>query len=184
MARSKQLLAEITAALAAGTPHPEATAADWRKRISAIQAAARRTGDPAERQALQHQLDAANDGLRAAQRSATSPVTHLNVFALKELVLDHGPEFSARVPRVDAPHLRRAIDGGLAEVIGSRVRLTSRGRDAVVSELEKDLDRERSYRPRESTLTAPEHRAAALARDTAAHDAKVAKIETALVRLR
>jgi hypothetical protein len=186
--RSKQLQDEITAALAQGTPHPEAAVSDWKKRIAAIQRQSRTTGDPSQRAALQRQLDAASDGLRAAQRVvAHKPtyVTDINLFALKEMVLEHdGPEFPSRVPAVHAPHLKRTVEAGLVEVNGSRAHLTAAGREIVADALIKDIDREGNWRPRENTfVTSPEKRAEILARDRAEHAAKIAKLEATLAKI-
>jgi len=185
--RSKQLQDEIAAALAAGEPHPEATVSDWKKRVSDIQRQARATSAPEQREILQHQLEAAHDGLRAAQRVAAHKppyVTSTNLFALKEMVLQHGPEFPSRVPATDAPHLRRTVAAGLVEVAGGRARLTEAGRVAVADTIVEDIERESRWQPRESPFVSPEKRADVLARDAAEHAAKVARLEAALVKLR
>lgn len=186
--RSKQLQDEIAAALAEGMPHPEAAVSDWKKRVADIQRGARTTSSPEQRVLLQRQLDAASDGLRAAQRvTALKPtyVTGTNLFALKDMVLEYGgPEFPSRVPAVHAAHLKRTVSAGLVEVVGNRARLTSAGREAVADALVKDIDRESGWRPRENTFVPPEKRAEILARDVAAHEAKIRQLETALAKIR
>ena len=184
--RSKQLAAEVAESLARGTPHPEATPADWKKRIGEIQKRARVTSDAGERATLQHQLEAANAGLRAAQKVAASKPTYVtgtNLFALTEMVLDKGPEFPARVPPVDAPHLRRTLDAGLLEIVGNKARLTDAGRIAVADELVKRIERESKWAPRENPFVPAERRAELMAKDVAEHEAKVARLESTLAKL-
>ena len=185
--RTAQLQNEIAATIAEGTPHPEATAADWKKLISEIQRKARTTTGSEDRSLLQRQLEAANDGLRAAQNVAAHKptfVTGTNLFALKEMVVKYGPEFSSRVPAVDAPHLKRTVQAGLVEVVGSKARLTGAGREAVADALVKDIERESGWQPRENTFVPLEKRAEILARDVAVHDAKIVQLEAALAKLR
>lgn len=185
--RTKQIQEEVTAALAAGTPHPQATVADWKRRITDIQRAARKTGGDAERAALQLQLTAAYDGLRVAQaRAAHAPtfVTSINLSALKDLVLLHGgPTFPSRVPAVDAPHLRRTVDAGLVEVTGNSAKLTQDGCARVADLIVADIARESGWSPRENTFVPAEKRAEILARDVAAHQAKIARMEAVLAKL-
>jgi hypothetical protein len=186
--RSKQLQDEIATALAEGTSHSEAAVSDWKKRITDIQRSARTTSTPEERALLQRQLDAANDGLRAAQKVAAHKPTYVtgtNLFALKEMVLEYGgPEFPSRVPAVHAPHLKRTVAAGLVEGVGDRARLTSTGREAVADALIKDIERERGWQPRENTFMPPEKRAEILARDVAVREAKIARLEAVLAKIR
>jgi hypothetical protein len=185
--RPKQLQDEINAAIAEGTPHSEATASDWKKRVTDIQRAARTEPDPVQRAQLQRQLDAANDGLRAAQKVAAHKPTYVtgtNLFALKEMVLEYGgPAFPSRVPAVHAPHLKRTVAAGLVEVVGNTARLTSTGREAVADSLVNDIERERKWQPRENTFVPLEKRAEVLARDVAAHEAKIARLEAVLTKI-
>jgi hypothetical protein len=70
--------------------------------------------------------------------------TDLNVFALTELVIKNGgPSFPARFERVDYPHIRRCIAGGLADVTTEPgiLRLTDPGRDIVLRRLKLASDR-------------------------------------------
>ena len=186
--RPKQLQEEVTAALAAGTPHPQATVTDWKKRIANIQSEARKTGDLETRKALQLQLTAASDGLRAAQAAAAHKPTFLtdtNLFALKAMVLQHGgPTFSSRVPAVDAPHLKRAVQAGVIEVTGPSAKLTPTGCEIVADLLVKDIEKESGWRPRENTFVSAEKRAELLAKDAAEHAVKLAKLEATLAALR
>lgn len=182
-----QLQDEIYAAIAKGAPHPEATVADWKRFISEIQRKARTTSGSEERSLLKRQFEAANDGLRAAQKIAAHKptfVTGTNLFALKEMVVKYGPEFSSRVPAVDAPHLKRTLQAGLVEVVGSNARLTETGRQAVADALVQDITRESRWQPRENALVPPEKRAEILARDIAARDAKIERLETTLAKIR
>ena len=184
--RSKQLAAEIAESLDRGAPHPEATPADWKKRISEIQKRARVTTDTGERAALQHQLDAASAGLRAAQKVAASKPTYVtgtNLFALTEMVLDMGTEFPARVHRVHAPHLRRTLDAGLLEIVGNKAKLTDVGRVAVADELVKRIESESRWTPRENPFVPADRRAELLAKDVTEHQAKIAKLESTLAKL-
>lgn len=184
--RSKQLAAEIAAALAKGTPHPEATPADWKKRIAEIQKKARATSDPEQRAILKRELEAADDGFRAAQKVAAHKPTYVtgtNLFALTKMVIEHGPEFPSRVPAVDAPHLKRVYEAGLVEVVGNKARLTPAGRVAVADELVQDIARESSWRPTENPFVPPEKRAEVLARDVAQHDAKLRRLESVLAKI-
>jgi len=184
--RSKQLQDEIAEALAAEIPHPEATPSDWKKRVADIQRSARTTRSPEQRTLLQRQLDAASDGLRAAQKVvAHKPtyVTEINLGALKDMVLEYGSEFPSRVPAVHAPHLKRTVAAGLIEVVGNKARLTASGREAVADALVKDIGHERGWQPRENTFVPPEKRGEVLARDVAKHEAKIARLEAVLAKI-
>lgn len=185
--RSKQLKEEIEASLAAGTPHPEATVADWKKRIAAIQATSRRTSDRSAREDLQRQLTAASDGLRAAQRVTGHQATYVtgtNLFALKELVITHGgPNLPVRLDAVDAPHIRRTLDAGLVEAVGNRLHLTSAGRAAVADLLVQDIERERAHVPRVNTFVPADKRDEILKRDVDEHQEKIDRLERTLAKI-
>jgi len=187
MGRSRQIAAEVAAALAKGEPHPEATVADWKKLVADIQKRARHLSDPGARTLLQHELDAAYVGLRAAEKVAAHQptfVTSTNLFALKEMVLKHGTEFPRRVDAVDAPHLKRCVAAGLVEVNGT-AKLTAAGREHVADELIKDIARESKWSPKPNPFLSgdPDHQKKILARDVADHDAKVAHLEATLAKL-
>jgi hypothetical protein len=186
MARTKQIVSEIAAALAKGSSHSEATPADWKKLIADIKQRFY-TASAQQKELLQEEYKAAQLGLRSAQQvSAHKPsfVTGTNLFALTQMVVEHGgPEFPSRVPAVDAPHLKRCLAAGLVEVVGSKARLTPAGREAVAGALVKDIARERSYPPKVDTFVLAEKRAEILARDTARHEAKIRQLETALARI-
>lgn len=111
-------------------------------------------------------------------------LTGTNLFALAQMVLEHGPEFSARMPAVDVPHIKRTLALGLIEQHGNTLRLTETGRELVERELEKDLARESSYTPSVSSVVRPELRDEVLAREQAKHRAKIEKLERALARVR
>ena len=112
-------------------------------------------------------------------------LTGVNLFALTQMVIDHGPEFSSRMAAVDAPHIKRTLALGLIEAKnGGTLHLTATGRELVEREIEKDLARAESYTPRVSTLVKPELRDEVLAREQAQHRAKIEKLERALARLR
>lgn len=185
--RSKQVAEEIAATLASGSSHSKATVSDWKKRIAEIQSRARRTTDPQQRAILQQELVAAHDGLRTAQRAvAVKPtfLTDTNVFALKSVVLEHGgPEFPSRLPAVHAPHIKRAIDAGLVEVLENKARLTSIGREKIGDEIIKDISRESRWEPSPNPFVPAEKRAEMMAREVAAHAAKVKQLELTLAKL-
>ena len=187
MARTKQIVSEIAAALAKGSSHSEATPADWKKLIADIKQRFYTASSAQQKEMLQEEYKAAQLGLRSAQQvSAHKPsfVTGTNLFALTQMVVEHGgPEFPSRVPAVDAPHLKRCLAAGFVEVVGSKARLTPTGREAVADALVKDIARERSYPPKVDTFVLAEKRAEILARDVAKHEAKIRQLETALARI-
>ena len=111
-------------------------------------------------------------------------LTGTNLFALTQMVIEHGPEFPSRMAAVDAPHIKRTLALGLIEAKNGALRLTETGRDLVEREIEKDLARATSYTPRVSSLVKPELRDEVLAREQGQHRAKVDKLERALARLR
>lgn len=188
MARSKQLTAEITAALAKGSAHPEATPSDWKRRIADIKKRFYAATSEEQKTLLQEEFKAAQAGLRSAEQGAAHKPTYVtgtNLFALTQMVLKHGgPEFPARVSAVDAPHLKRCVAAGLIEVEGSRARLTSAGRDAVGDELVKEIGQAERWTPRENTFVAsPEKRAELLAKDKREHAEKLQRLEQTLAKL-
>ena len=111
-------------------------------------------------------------------------LTGTNLFALTQMVIEHGPEFPNRMPAVDLPHIKRTLALGLIEAKNGTLRLTETGREMVEREIEKDLARESSYTPRVSSLVKPELRDEVMERERAQHRAKLEKLERALSRLR
>jgi len=188
MSRSKQVIAEIAAALAKGSPHPEATPSDWKKLIADIKKRFQAASSEQQRDLLQEEYKAAQQGLRAAgQGAAAKPtfVTGTNLFALTQLVVQHGgPEFPSRLSAVDAPHIKRCVAAGLVEVVGNKARLTPAGREAVADVLVQDIGREERWTPKENTfVTSAEKRAELLAKDVAAHNAKIRRLEQVLAKI-
>jgi hypothetical protein len=186
--RAKQLSVEIAAALAKGSYHPEATPTDWKKRIAALKKRFHAASSDQQRALLQEEYKAAQLGLQhAGQVAASKPtfVTGTNLFALKEMVLDHGgPEFPSRVEAVHAPHLKRCLAAGLIEVVGAKARLTADGRAAVADLIVQDIDREAVWTPRENTFVpSAEKRAELLAKDVAEHATKVRRLEVVLAKI-
>lgn len=176
---------------------PPATPTAWKRLISEIQKRARTAGDPALRALLQHELDAANDGLRAAQKTSAMSanyVTDTNLFALTQLVIDRGgPVFLNTLYAVDRPHIKRCLEAGLIEVVGparrlrgvDRLQLTPAGRTAVADMLIRDIERESKYTPAPNAfITSAETRDAALAKDNMEHEAKLHRLERTLASLR
>ena len=125
-------------------------------------------------------------GFRYPKKAPSKPksLTSVNLFALSNMVIQHGPTFPARMDAVDRPHIKRAIDLGYAELINGSIRLTDAGREVVADNLISDIAREERYQPRENTLAAPELRAELLERDRAVHQQKLNKLESALAKLR
>ena len=111
-------------------------------------------------------------------------LTGTNLFALTQMVIEHGPEFPSRMAAVDAPHIKRTLALGLVEAKNGTLRLTETGRELVEREIEKDLARQSSYTPQVSPLVKPELRDEVLARERAQHQAKLEKLERALTKLR
>lgn len=185
--RSKQLTAEITAALAKGSAHPEATPTDWKRLIADIKKRFYAATGEEQKAILQEEFKAAQLGLRSAEQGAAHKpafVTGTNLFALTQMVLKHGPEFSARVASVDAPHLKRCLAAGLIEVEGARARLTSAGRVAVADEIINEIGRAERWTPRENTfVTSPEKRAELLAKDKREHAEKIQQLEQTLAKI-
>ena len=176
--RSSQLDQEIREALAQIPRKPGLkTRAALDSEIDAILAG----GLPAERYEVAHAL-----GFRYPKKSPPKKMalTGTNLFALTQMVIEHGPEFPSRMTTVDAPHIKRTLALGLIEAKNSTLRLTETGRDLVAREIEKDLARESRYTPRVSTLVKPELREEVLEREREQHRAKLEKLERALARLR
>lgn len=115
---------------------------------------------------------------------AKMSLTGTNLFALAQMVIEHGPTFPNRMAAVDAPHIKRTLALGLIEPVGGALRLTETGRDLVTKEIEQDLARENRHTPQVSSLVKPELRDDVLALEQAKHRAKVEKLERALARLR
>ena len=111
-------------------------------------------------------------------------LTGVNLFALTQMVIDHGPEFPNRMAAVDAPHIKRTVALGLVEPKNGNLRLTETGRELVEREIEKSLARESSYTPQVSSMVKAELRDEVLAREQAKHRTKIEKLERALARLR
>jgi len=176
--RSAQLDQEIRAALARIPKNPGLkTRAQLDAEIDAILG----EGLAAERYEVAQAL-----GFRYPKKSPSKPksLTGVNLFALSNMVIQHGPTFPARMDAVDRPHIKRAVDLGYAELINGSIRLTDAGREVVADNLISDIAREERYQPRENTLAAPELRAELLERDRAVHQQKLNKLESALAKLR
>lgn len=125
-------------------------------------------------------------GFRYPKRLPSKPksLTGVNLFALANMVIEHGPTFPARMAAVDRPHIRRALDLGYAEPVNGSIRLTEAGREIVADEIVHDIERAERNPPRENTLARPELRAEILERDRAVHRQKIDKLESALAKLR
>lgn len=138
-------------------------------------------GLPAERYEVAQAL-----GFRYPKKAPPKKMTltGVNLFALTQLVIEHGPEFPSRMTAVDAPHIKRTIALGLVESRNGTLRLTETGRELVEREIEKDIARQSSYTPRVSSIVKPELREEVLERERAQHRAKLEKLERALARLR
>lgn len=116
----------------------------------------------------------------AAAKGATF-VTHTNLFALTEMVLQYGPnDIPRRVPAVDAPHLKRCVMAGLLEEHGGSMRLTPEGRTRVADELVDKIAKSSSSQPRENTfIKDPQDRI----RDLEAQRSKIAAHHNKLERV-
>jgi len=138
-------------------------------------------GLPAERYEVAQAL-----GFRYPKKAPPKKMTltGVNLFALTQMVIEHGPSFPSRMAAVDAPHIKRTLALGLIEPKNGTLHLTETGREVVEREIEKDLARESSYTPRVSSIVKPELRDEVLAREQGQHRAKVEKLERALTRLR
>jgi hypothetical protein len=176
--RSAQLDAEIRDAIARIPRKPGLkTRADLDAEIDTILA----QGLPAERYEIAKAL-----GFQYPKRPQAKPksLTSVNLFALTNMVIEHGPTFPARMYAVDRPHIKRAIDLGYAESVNGSIRLTEAGREVVADAIVHDIAREEQHPPRENTLARPELRAEILDRDRAVHQQKIDKLERALAKLR
>jgi hypothetical protein len=138
-------------------------------------------GLPAERHEVARAL-----GFRYPKRPPSKPktLTGVNLFALSNMVIEHGPTFPARMAAVDRPHIKRAVDLGYGELINGSIRLTEAGREVVADDIVQDIERAERNPPQENTLARPELRAELLERDRAVHRQKLNKLERALAKLR
>lgn len=114
----------------------------------------------------------------------TMKLTGVNIFALTQMVIDHGPVFPGRVDAVHAPHIKRTIALGLVEPSGSMLRLTQAGRELVTREIEKDLARESRHEPRVESYVRADLRDDVLARERAKHQDKIDRLQSTLAKLR
>jgi hypothetical protein len=112
-------------------------------------------------------------------------LTGVNLFALKKLVLEHGPVFPSRLDAVDAPHIKRTMQLGFVEPkSGVSLQLTEAGREIVADAIIGDIERESKYTPRMSELVRPDLREQVLEREKAAHQSKIDQLERVLAKLR
>ena len=177
--RSTQLDQEIREVLAR---IPKKPGLKTREQLDAEIDALLAGGLPAERYEVAHAL-----GFQYPKKPPpkTMTLTGTNLFALTQMVIEHGPAFPSRMDAVDAPHIKRTLALGLIEAKnGGTLRLTETGRELVEREIENNLARESSYTPRVSALVKPELRDEVLAREQGQHRAKVEKLERALAKLR
>lgn len=179
--RSAQLDQEIREALARVPKNPQIKT---REQLDAEIDAVLAGGLPAERHEVAQAL-----GFRYPKKAPPKKMTltGTNLFALKEMVVEHGsPVFPSRMAAVDAPHIRRTVALGLVEPVdgGAKLRLTEAGRDLVEREIEKDLARQRSYEPSVSSVVRPDLRDEVLAKERAKHAAKIDRLERALAAIR
>lgn len=176
--RSTQLDQEIREALGRITRKPGLKTRDQLDaEIDAILAG----GLPAERHEVAGAL-----GFRYPKTAPPKKMTltGTNLFALTQMVIEHGPEFPSRMAAVDAPHIKRTLALGLIEAKnGGTLRLTEAGRELVGDEIIKDIERESRYEPSVSTLVKPELRDEVLARERARRQAKLDRLERALSRI-
>jgi hypothetical protein len=96
-------------------------------------------GLPAERYEVARAL-----GFQYPKKPPPTSVTDLNLFALAQIVLKNNGRstFSNRLEKVDYPHIKRTLAGGLVEVSSpSTLTLTQTGRAAVLRHLRQDYDR-------------------------------------------
>lgn len=177
--RSAQLDQEIREALAR---IPRKPGLKTREQLDAEIDAILAGGLAAERHEVAQAL-----GFRYPKRAPPKKMalTGVNLFALAEQVIEHGPVFPGRLAAVDAPHIKRTVALGLVEPTGTgSLRLTPSGRELVEREIEQSLERERGREPHVSSLVRPELRDEVLAREQAKHRAKIDRLEAALARLR
>lgn len=176
--RSAQLDQEIREALAR---IPKKPSLKTREQLDAEIDAILAGGLPAERYEVAQAL-----GFRYPKKAPPKKMslTGVNLFALTQMVIEHGPTFPSRMAAVDAPHIKRTLALGLVEPVGGSLRLTETGRELVEREIEKDLARETSHTPSVSSIVKPELRDEVLAREQAKHRAKIEKLERALATVR
>lgn len=176
--RSAQLDTEIREALA---QIPRKPSLKTREQLDAEIDAILDGGLPAERHEVASAL-----GFRYPKKAPSKKMTltGTNLFALAQMVIEHGPTFPSRMAAVDAPHIKRTVALGLVEPVNGSLRLTAEGRGLVEREIEQTLAREQSYTPRVSPIVKPELRDEVLAREQARHRAKIEKLEQALASLR
>lgn len=176
--RTAQLDQEIRGALAR---IPKKPGLKTREQLDAEIDAVLAGGLPAERYEVAQAL-----GFRYPKKAPPKKMTltGVNLFALTQMVIEHGPTFPSRMATVDAPHIKRTIALGLVEPVGGSLRLTDAGRELVTREIEQNLAREARHTPRVSSLVNPELRVEVAAREQAQHQAKIAKLEGALAKLR
>jgi hypothetical protein len=177
--RSAQLDQEISEALAR---IPKKPGLKTREQLDAEIDAILAQGLPAERYEVAQAL-----GFRYPKKAPPKKMTltGTNLFALTQMVVEHGPEFPSRMDAVHFPHIQRTLALGLIETKnGGTLRLTETGRDLVEREIEENLARESIHTPQVSTLVKPELRDEVLAREQGKQRAKVEKLERALASLR
>ena len=176
--RTTQLDQEIREAL---SRIPKKPGLKTREQLDAEIDAVLAGGLPAERYEVAQAL-----GFRYPKKAPPKKMTltGVNLFALTQMVIEHGPAFPSRMAAVDAPHIKRTLALGLIEPVGGTLHLTEAGRALVEREIEKNLASEASYTPRVSAIVKPELRDEVLAREQGQHRAKIEKLERALARLR
>lgn len=176
--RSAQLDAEIREALAR---IPKQPGLKTREQLDAEIDTILAGGLEAERYEIAHAL-----GFRYPKKPPPSPktLTGVNLSALVDMVIEHGPTFPARMAAVDLPHIKRSLVLGYAELINGSIRLTDAGREVVGDEIVHNIAREERSPPRENPFVRPEMRAEILDRDRAVHQQKIDKLERALAKLR
>lgn len=176
--RSAQLDAEIRDALSKIGKKPGLkTRAELDAEIDAILAG----GLPAERYEVARALGFVYPKKPPPKKMA---LTGVNLFALTQMVLDHGPVFPSRMDAVHAPHIKRTVALGLVEPSGNMLRLTDTGREVIIRELEKNLAQESRYEPRVESYVRADLRDDVLARERAKHQGKIDRLQTALSKLR
>jgi len=175
--RTTQLDQEIREALARIQSKPSIKT---RQQLDAEIDAILASGLPAERHEVARAL-----GFRYPKKAPpkTMKLTGTNLFALKEMVVEHGPVFPSRMATVDAPHIKRTIALGLIEPTNGSLRLTEAGRELVRTEIEKNIERETRHEPSVSPIVRPELRDEVLARERAKHQTKLERLRRALGKL-
>jgi len=151
--------------------------------------------NPADKAVIKAEFDALAKAERDAKMAArkakevrakrdASFVTGTNLFALTEMVLQHGPnDIPQRVATVDAPHLKRCVMAGLLEPRFGSMRLTQEGRARVADELVQRIGR-KSAPPRENTfIKDPQARQQDLETQRAKAQSHLDKLERVLAAL-